>query len=225
MNPASTPDYVRALELVLGKDALEGHDPNALSRLDPAAMKRLLSDNGYREAIEAMAEHARTFTVVMPAYEPLAAWLASYAWGYGHHICIARWGPDTASILEMMGRYTSQMRSGHRPVLMLATLTLYRGQLAGAPLGWSWTLERDWAETFLREWNRPGEVLELTLAADKVLAVICDHADGEGHDEFVVDPGFACRHFPAYQPLDTARARALVEEDFPARSDSIPPTR
>lgn len=222
MNDASTPDFIRALALVLGKDALAGHDTHALSRLDPAAMIRLLSDNGFREAIEAMAEHARTFTVVMPDYEPLAAWLASYAWGYGHHVCIARWGSDAARILEMVGRHASELRPGHRPVVMLGPLTLYRGQLVGEPLGWSWTRERTWAETFLKEWDRPGEVLQLSVDPDEVLAIICDHADGEGHDEYVVDPGFACRHFPAYRPLDTTAARALIEHDFPDPSRTIP---
>jgi hypothetical protein len=191
-----------------------------LSRLDPTAMKRLLSDYGYREAIEAMAEHARTFTMVMPAYEPLAAWLASYAWGYGHHVCIARWGDDAARMLQMMGRHAGDLSQAHRRIALPIRLTLYRGQLSGAPLGWSWTQDRAWAARFLEEWNRPGEVLQLAIDRANILAVVYDQADAEGHDEYVVDPEVCCPHFPAYQPMDAAAARALIDEDFPACTTS-----
>ena len=212
----TTPDYPRALALVLGKEALDGHDTDALSRLQPNAVTRLLSDNGYLEAIEAMAEYARTVTIVMPQYEPLAAWLASYAWGFGHHICLALWGGDATKILSMMGRYASTLTHERRPIVVPATLTLYRGQLSGAPLGWSWTLDREWASNFLKEWDRPGEVLELVVDNSSVLAVIYDCADASGHDEYVMDPAFACQHFPRYRPMDAATAREMINEDFAA---------
>jgi hypothetical protein len=215
------PDYFRALGLVLGDEALKGYNSDALARLEPAAVRKLLDDNGYPEAIEAMAEHVRTFTMVMPQYEPLAAWLASYAWGYGHHVCIALWGDDAAHVLRMMGRYAGTLTGALRPVEVPHKVTLHRGQLLGAPLGWSWTLDRDWAATFLKEWSRPGELLTLEVAPDNILAVIYDHADTEKHDEYVVDPTLACQHFPNYAPMDANAARAMIDEDFPALASAL----
>ena len=219
------PDYLRALGLVLGGEALKGYNSDALTRLEPTAVRKLLDDNGYPEAIEAMAEYARTFALVLPQYEPLAAWLASYAWGYGHHVCIALWGDDAVHVLRMMGRYAGTLTGTLRPVEVPHNVTLHRGQLLGAPLGWSWTLDRDWAATFLQEWRRPGELLKLEVEADNILAVICDHADTETHDEYVVDPTFACQHFPMYAPMDATAARAMIAEDFPACGSALLQTR
>jgi hypothetical protein len=215
------PDFFRALGLVLGDEALKGYNSDALARLEPAAVRKLLDDNGYPEAIEAMAEHARTFALVLPQYEPLAAWLASYAWGYGHHVCIALWGDDAVHVLRMMGRYAGTLTGTLRPVEVSHKLTLHRGQLLGAPLGWSWTLDRDWAATFLKEWRRPGELLTLEVVPDNILAVICDHADTEKHDEYVVDPTFACQRFSMYAPMDATAARAMIAEDFPALGSAL----
>jgi hypothetical protein len=100
-------------------------------------------------------------------------------------------------------------------------ITLYRGQLSGAPLGWSWTTDRDWAATFLQEWGRPGTVLEMNTKAGDILAVIRDHADPGGRDEYVVDPACASLHFPHYAPMDAAAARAMVDEDFPAHDNRL----
>lgn len=216
MQPATKPDYLRAIALVLGEEAIKGYDAESLSRLEPIAITRLLSDNGYRQAIEAMAEYARTFSVVMPQYEPLAAWLASYAWGYGHHICIALWGNDACKILTMMSRHAATLRHADRSPDIPTTLTLYRGQISGAPLGWSWTLDKEWGANFLKEWKRSGKVLQLVTDAGNILAVIYDHADTDGHDEYVIDPVLTCQHFPQYEPLDVAKARAMIDEDFPA---------
>jgi len=215
------PDYFRALGLVLGDEALKGYSSEDLARLEPVTIRKLLDDNGYREAIEAMVEYARTFTMVMPQYEPLAAWLASYAWGYGHHICIALWGDDAARMLRMMGRYAGIIMPAPRSGEVPPVIALYRGQLIGAPLGWSWTTKRAWAATFLQEWGRPGTVLELKAKAGDILAVIRDHADAENHDEYLVDPTFACQHFPNYAPMDANAARAMIDEDFPAHDNRL----
>ena len=221
MQDTVPPDYLRTLGLVLGNEALKGYNAADLARLEPKVVRKLLDDNGYPEAIEAMAAYARTFTTVMQQYEPLAAWLASYAWGYGHHVCIALWGDDAAKVLRMMGRYTGTLRRPPRPIEVPPKVTLHRGQLLGAPLGWSWTLDRNWAASFLQEWRRPGELLELEVEASNILAVIHDHADAENHDEYVVDPAFAYQHFPDYAPMDATAARAMIDEDFPAHASCL----
>jgi hypothetical protein len=214
-------DYTSALHLVFGRDTVDGYNTAALSRLDHKALESLLSDNCYPAAIEAMAAYARTFTVVMPQYERLAAWLASYAWGYGHLICLAQWGEDAAVILRMMGRHAAMLGHRARSVHLPEQLTLYRGQLHGKALGWSWTLDREWAETFLVEWGYAGQVLELSVTAGHVLAVICDHADRNGHDEYIIDPVYACRYFPQFQPMDASVSQAMIDDDFPAFSTLI----
>ncbi len=124
--------------------------------------------------------------------------------------------PNLASaVLRMMGRYAGTLTGTLRPVEVPHKVTLHRGQLLGAPLGWSWTLDQDWAATFLKKWSRPGELLKLEVEADNILAVICDLADTEKHDEYVVDPTFACQHFPKYTPMDASAARAMIDEGFP----------
>lgn len=88
-------------------------------------------------------------------------------------------------------------RNGRRPVQDEPSsklprgkrITVYRGQLAGAPVGLSWSLDRAIAEKFARgAWARlpvgGGEIIEMRALRSNVLAYLT----GRGEQEVIIDP-------------------------------------
>jgi hypothetical protein len=100
------------------------------------------------------------------------------------------WKAAHAAKVAKRGKYLSSYLRDGKPLPSNArTVTVYRGQDPGAPMGIAWTTDFDTAEKFARgaatrQKNREGVVLVAHVMRSAILAYIT----GRGESEVIVDP-------------------------------------